>query len=567
MKQLMTNIFLLLFGLVAVHLQPSDALADTPEKISGTWVLDAEATEESALAAPPYKAAEWFGLAAGYMVGIIYQFEKNGATIHTYGNDNRREYQFLSRQDTEIKYIPKNTQGAATDTLTVSIVSDKNIKIFHTGSPEMGYLLWKRVNLDPRRTTPNDVKAGLDAWMTSLQKIMKAFDTHPARTEEWDDEALLHDGRTVEVHRKVAFYPKWPDEYSLKVKHPDTGESIEWRGERHVNPIMLDFVDGIPYLVVKSARVFSNVKLYGCPELPFVFLKYEKNTSQWIPLARNLAPKVLRTANLSARYDGTYMRDGKRQNKDFIARDYRGNKGATNGSFTADIPENYDAWDYFLKGRSYKNVRFENDCRPPLPKPVDSINPKSPVPISQNVALEILETKEYDPVWVIEEDPNAATSNWSKLAWDAERDNACKALFRPAEPNSPQMDGWLSFIKDVTGKKVTAYTGNRLCDANAFWAMDYVAERGRMVIIKASPAGDVIYRISFDRPAEIYGYMGHLMPPTFKTEKGYLYFEWWNTNQSGRNRHIKRAMKVRLREPSIATLNPTLSGTHFQRAP
>ena len=380
-----------------------------------------------------------------------------------------------------------------------------------------------------------------------------------ARTEEWVDEALLHDGRTVEVQRKVAFHfaggelsqalTRWPDEYSLKAKHPDTGESIKWSGERHVNPIMLDFVDGIPYLVVMSARVFSNVKLYGCPEIPYVFLRYEKQMSEWIPVPRNLAPKVLRVANLSADYDGAYMRDGKRQSKEFIAGRYKTAKGSDNGSFTADIPENYDTWDYHYK-KGYKNHRHENDCRPPLsfPKPVDSINPQSPVPTSQNVALEILETKEYDPEWVIEADANAAISNWSKLTWDEGRANACKAFFRPVDSENPQLNGWQSFIKDTTGQKVTAYSGSRFCDSNVIWVLDYAAERGRVVIIKATFAGDVIYRISFECPATI-RYLGHIMFPTFKSENGYLYFEWWNTKQSGRNRHIARAMKVRLREP------------------
>src|SRR6185369_9353876 len=148
------------------------------------------------------------------------------------------------------------------------------------------------------------------------------------RTEKWDDEALLHDGRTVEVHRKVTFHfwggeisslGWWPDEYSLEAKDPDTGQTIKWSGERGVNPIMLDFVESIPYLVVRSSRVFSNVKLYGCPEIPYVYLRYDQETSKWSPLPRNLAPKAVRTANLSSRYDGAYMRKGKRQSKEFIS--------------------------------------------------------------------------------------------------------------------------------------------------------------------------------------------------------------------------------------------------------
>jgi hypothetical protein len=43
--------------------------------------------------------------------------------------------------------------------------------------------------------------------------------------------------------------------------------------------------------------------------------------------------------------------------------------------------------------------------------------------------------------------------------------------------------------------------------------------------IKATPAGDVVYRISFERPAGI-RYVGLIMFPTFKSENGYLYFEW-----------------------------------------
>jgi len=83
--------------------------------------------------------------------------------------------------------------------------------------------------------------------------------------EKWSDEALLHDGRVVDVHRKVAFHfsdsgvslDRFPDAYSLKAKHPDTGETIAWAGERHVHPVLLDFVDRTPYLVIWGARFFK----------------------------------------------------------------------------------------------------------------------------------------------------------------------------------------------------------------------------------------------------------------------------------------------------------------------
>lgn len=213
-----------------------------------------------------------------------------------------------------------------------------------------------------------------------------------------------------------------------------------------------------------------------------------------------------------------------------------------------------------------QNERIANDCRPALLRPVDSINPKSPLPSSQDVTLEILETKNYDPVWIFEGNSNTAADQWSKLAWDSERWDACKKFFRPADPNNPLLDGWHLFTNDPTGKKITVYNGNRICDANTIWMWDYVAERGRMVLIKVSPTGDVIYRISFEKPDEPMRFRGGIMYPTLIAKGGYVYFEWWNTNQSGRNMHIKRAMKVRFREPQATAPNTSFHRTSVPQA-
>ena len=376
-----------------------------------------------------------------------------------------------------------------------------------------------------------------------------------AREEKWDDEALLHDGLTVEVHRKVVFHfgggeisslGWWPDEYSLEAKNPDTGKTIKWSGEQDVNPIMLDFVDGIPYLVVRSSRVFSNVKLYGCPEIPYVYLRYDQETSKWSPLPKNLAPKVLRTANLSASYDGAYMHNGKRQSKEFISDRYRANKRATNGSFTADIPENYDTWDYFLKDRSYRNIRFKNDCRSPLPLEAEVV-----LPPPQEVTLEILETNNYNPIRLIEK------NEWSHLVSDKERSEYskyCKSLFKQADPKDP----WLGkrFSKDSTGQKKGPYnksnlsTGaHRLCDKEYILYYAHLELTNKMVITKYTDTGDMLYRISFQKPEEVKGFTGYIQAPTIKSEHGYLTFEWWHFRNYNKMWEVKRALKVRLREP------------------
>ena len=148
--------------------------------------------------------------------------------------------------------------------------------------------------------------------------LLLVFCLHPsaafAKTAEWIDEALLHDGRTIEVNRTVIYnfgsgeltyaLQRWPNQYSLEATNPDTGKKVKWLGEKYVNPVLLDFVDGATYLVINSGRVFSNTKKYGCPEIPYVFLRYDEKIADWIPIPTNKIPIGLTQANLSESYDG-----------------------------------------------------------------------------------------------------------------------------------------------------------------------------------------------------------------------------------------------------------------------
>jgi|SoiMethySBSTD1v2_1073268.scaffolds.fasta_scaffold666524_1 hypothetical protein len=111
--------------------------------------------------------------------------------------------------------------------------------------------------------------------------------------------------------------------------------------------------------------VFSNVKLYGCPEIPYVFLRYEKETSEWVSVSPHFTPTVLRTANLSLGYDEVYMRDGQRQTKERIADFNRRN------ALKAGIPRTYDEWNFPGK-EQIRDYRHPNDCRP-FPNQRDSI--------------------------------------------------------------------------------------------------------------------------------------------------------------------------------------------------
>lgn len=170
-------------------------------------------------------------------------------------------------------------------------------------------------------------------------------------------------------------------------------------------------------------------------------------------------------------------------------------------------------------------------------------------PPSVKVALEVLEEKIHDPVLVIREDPHSSISRWSEISWDKARGERCRSLLKPETNGAPQMQTWHLFVNDPSGRKKVRYTGSAVCDPDAIWFLDYVIEKDRTVVTKYSIEGDLIYRASFEKPKEPRGYAGAILMRTFKAEERYLQFDWWNTHQSGRDRHVNRSLKLRFKEP------------------
>lgn len=382
------------------------------------------------------------------------------------------------------------------------------------------------------------------------------------RTESWTEDALLYDGRSLEVKREVEFvmrtsgelagmFHSSPTTYWLKFKHPNTGKTIKWQGEPHFKPIMLDFVNGVPYLVVFGKPDQSNMKKYGCPDIPYVFLRYDEKTENWAPLQQGQIPKELKNANLAPSYDGTYTpTDNYHPSRHLVETMIWSMGNATGGLFQSNIPVNFDSWHYQGKLR-YRNERDRNDCRPARQRP-----PEIALPPAQKIALEILESKDYTPELIINSD------NWARLAFDRKEYTDCMTLLKPANPNDPLMNGRYIFVKDKTGHNVMQFKPfaapglNTICDANNMWFTDYVGEDGMLILAKYSINGDMLYRIGFERPEAPKGFLGGIMYPTFKSADGYLYFEWWNSNGTTWERHVKQSLRVRLREPeSIASIN------------
>jgi hypothetical protein len=172
---------------------------------------------------------------------------------------------------------------------------------------------------------------------------------------------------------------------------------------------------------------------------------------------------------------------------------------------------------------------------------------------SLRVELETLEQKDYDPVWVIPNDASSSNSRWIEMSWDKQREATCGTILKPEQPGAPLLQSWQLFVRDSSGRKKARYTGPAICDADLVWFLDYPAERGRTTLTKYSVDGDLLYRLSFSNPPELHGFGGAILQPTFRAQDGYLLFEWWNTNQAGRDMQVKRSMKLRLKEPGAFT--------------
>lgn len=353
------------------------------------------------------------------------------------------------------------------------------------------------------------------------------------------EDVALHDGRQIKVERKVykttqfhlfdpffgllPFYPRTEtlgNKFSLKFKHPDTQETITWQGELGFEPLLLDIVNGVTYLVVNGRVTKDTESIYGCPELPYIYLRYESGFfGKWHPVPVEKAPDMLRKANLPHHADGN---DG--------------------GYFQQVIPRSYDEWNYLYKN-NHLNERQFGDCRPP----------RAPLPqVSLPVAIEgspdILETIDYTPDRVVVGD------DWTNLVFDLKREGECKKLFRPTDPHD-YMQGQ-RFINDSTGGKPVPYSraaqfdmGVRLlCDDNV-WFVTHQEERGKIVISKFTVTGDLVFRTSFRNPARVEGFVGYIRIPSLHSEGGYLYFDWLDFRDINREWHIKRLLKMRMREP------------------
>lgn len=139
-------------------------------------------------------------------------------------------------------------------------------------------------------------------------------------TMRWKEEVKLHDGQVIVLERfyHLGGYPaieshnRSPLDETLTFSLPGSRNEIVWKTEfnngpepNSLGPLLLDMVEGIPYLATSPAGCIAYNK-WGRPNPPYILFKYENGAWQRIPL--EAFPSALVHSNLMSRPDSTTLK-------------------------------------------------------------------------------------------------------------------------------------------------------------------------------------------------------------------------------------------------------------------
>jgi hypothetical protein len=406
-------------------------------------------------------------------------------------------------------------------------------------------------------------------WLLAMLLLLVSSRSFALDTVDWTEDALLHDGQTLKVslratNRVDASMP-WPgyfnfqksslDTFRIEFRHPGTRARIVWEGIRGFPPILLDVLDGVPYLVVLGRPNKESSAVYGCPELPYIYLRY--SVTGWNPIPVEQAPAELRKPNISV-FDVWTGYEGRHFDTTEVARMLKVRELRGDRRIQDSIPRSYDEWKSPSKDGE-RNDRQFGDCRPPPPGLQDV---QLPAPV--DVELQLVEFVDVD-------DPENATS---ALRWKprAQSQSNCNSALRIADSDNRIMGK--RFTQDSTGSKVVPYAGPSpvrghtmldyrtfsYCDANYIWFVAAKEEVGKVHISKYARSGDLLYNVRFASPENLVPNLGSgMVLGTVEAEGESLTFYWSQSlprvtlpNQS--TRYPARLSKFRFTEPPATTL-------------
>lgn len=370
-------------------------------------------------------------------------------------------------------------------------------------------------------------------------------------TLDWTEDALLHDGRKLQVRMQgnsapPSFYltnqKSRLSQFRLVFEHPDTHQTIVWQGARYFDPLLIDFVDGVPYLVVYGRPTRDTVAQYGCPELPYVYLRH--GAGGWQSIPADTAPPALALANLST-HDVTASAMGRHFSAAEVANRLEHQVRESLGLVQKKIPRTLADWNTDQK-RSAMVERLVGDCRPPV-APMAAV--VLPTPFEGNTS--VLESSEYVPEKAYD------AKDWKDWTQDTPRANACTRLFQRVEAENFHQD--LHFAHTPGARKRVPYarygvidpTVQVLCDGHV-WFIRNPPDSNKIAITQYTRAGDLVFHTAFVRPRDEPGLTGTLRLPSLRSEGDYLYFDWTVSRSDGSQQLLKRSQSLRVPTSALA---------------
>ena len=156
----------------ACGLFPAAAIGQLPAALNGTWVIDAQQTEEYLRkVGPPPRNAEWIpSILLGQCVTTM-TFRGDAMIVDRISPaPMAQSFRLAPQQGRELTYVIQTLDGGK-DTLTISFLSDANITVKSTKVELDGYGVWKRGNPVNRQTAEKDFKQAFDTCASALDNV------------------------------------------------------------------------------------------------------------------------------------------------------------------------------------------------------------------------------------------------------------------------------------------------------------------------------------------------------------------------------------------------------------
>jgi hypothetical protein len=146
----------------------------------------------------------------------------------------------------------------------------------------------------------------IKAFLLPILALLSFSACNGEKIVHWKQEVQLQDGRVIDVDRKSKrtgnLFPENVHieyEQTLSLVNPDSKEKITWTIPKGTLTSMLDFDQGVPYLVLRTGSV-ADYNTWDCPNPPFIIYRYEKSEWQRIPIEQ--LPEQFTVPNLFLGY-------------------------------------------------------------------------------------------------------------------------------------------------------------------------------------------------------------------------------------------------------------------------